>query len=93
MIGLFTHKAPSIIDYERLPLRRQRLVHIGAITAATSFLPAAQRMFVLAERFRNVSVTLEALKAGEAAIAKGKADNANTSAFEKCVGDMKAGKI
>ena len=32
-------------------------------------------------------------QAGEAAIAKGKADNTNTSAFEKCVADMKAGKI
>jgi hypothetical protein len=55
------------------------------------------------ETFRNLSAkanTLwaagkkdEALKVAEAAIAKGKADNVNTSAFEKRVADMKAGKL
>lgn len=35
----------------------------------------------------------EALKVADAAIAKGKAENANTSAFEKRVADMKAGKL
>lgn len=55
------------------------------------------------ETFRNLSARTnilwaagrkeEALKAGDAAIAKGKADNANTSAFEKRVADMKAGKM
>src|SRR5436190_21749814 len=35
----------------------------------------------------------EALKVADAAIAKGKADNVNTSAFEKRVADMKAGKL
>jgi len=55
------------------------------------------------ETFRNLSARTnvlwaagrkeEALKAGDAAIAKGKAENANTSAFEKRVADMKAGKI
>jgi Protein of unknown function (DUF2911) len=55
------------------------------------------------ETFRNLSTKTnilwdasrkeEALKVADAAIAKGKADNANTSAFEKRVADMKAGKI
>jgi hypothetical protein len=55
------------------------------------------------ETFRNLSAKAnilwaagkkeDALKIGDAAIAKGKADNANTSAFEKRVADMKAGKI
>lgn len=55
------------------------------------------------ETFRNLSARSnvlwaagrkeEALKAGDMAIAKGKAENANTSAFEKRVADMKAGKI
>jgi hypothetical protein len=55
------------------------------------------------ETFRNLSAKAnvlwaagkkdEALKVADAAIAKGKADNANTSAFEKRVADMKAGKI
>ena len=35
----------------------------------------------------------EALKVADAAIAKGKADKANTAAFEKRVADMKAGKL
>ena len=35
----------------------------------------------------------EALKVADAAIAKGKADKANTAAFEKRVADMKAGKM
>lgn len=35
----------------------------------------------------------EALKVADAAIAKGKADNQNTGAFEKRVADMKAGKL
>lgn len=35
----------------------------------------------------------EALKVADQAIAKGKAENANTAAFEKRVADMKAGKI
>lgn len=35
----------------------------------------------------------EALKVADAAIAKGKAENANTAAFEKRVADMKAGKL
>jgi len=55
------------------------------------------------ETFRNLSAKTnilwaagkkeEALKVADAAIAKGKADNANTAAFEKRVSDMKAGKI
>lgn len=55
------------------------------------------------ETFRNLSAKAsvlwaagkkeEALKVGDAAIARGKADNANTSAFEKRLADMKAGKI
>ena len=55
------------------------------------------------ETFRNLSAKTnilwaagrkeEALKIGDVAIAKGKTDNANTSAFEKRVADMKAGKI
>lgn len=55
------------------------------------------------ETFRNLSAKTnilwaagkkeEALKVGDAAIAKGKADNANTAAFEKRVADMKAGKM
>jgi len=55
------------------------------------------------ETFRNLSAKTnilwaagrkeEALKVGDAAIAKGKADNANTSAFEKRIADMKAGKM
>jgi hypothetical protein len=55
------------------------------------------------ETFRNLSARTnilwaagrkeEALKVADAAIAKGKADNANTSAFEKRVADMKAGKM
>jgi Protein of unknown function (DUF2911) len=35
----------------------------------------------------------EAIKVADAAIAKGKADKANTAAFEKRVADMKAGKM
>lgn len=35
----------------------------------------------------------EAIAVGDAAIAKGKADKANTAAFEKRVADMKAGKL
>ena len=35
----------------------------------------------------------EAIKVADAAIAKGKADKANTTAFEKRVADMKAGKM
>jgi hypothetical protein len=35
----------------------------------------------------------EAIKVADAAIAKGKADGANTAAFEKRVADMKAGKL
>jgi tetratricopeptide (TPR) repeat protein len=35
----------------------------------------------------------EALKVADAAIARGKADKANTAAFEKRVADMKAGKL
>jgi len=55
------------------------------------------------ETFRNLSAKAnilwaagrkeDALKVGDAAIAKGKADNANTSAFEKRIADMKAGKM
>jgi hypothetical protein len=55
------------------------------------------------ETFRNLSAKTnmlwaagrkeEALKVADAAIAKGKADNVNTSAFEKRVTDMKAGKM
>jgi hypothetical protein len=55
------------------------------------------------ETFRNLSAKAnilwaagkkeDALKIGDAAIAKGKADNANTATFEKRVADMKAGKI
>jgi len=55
------------------------------------------------ETFRNLSAKTnilwsagrkeEALKIGDAALAKGKAENANTSAFEKRVADMKAGKM
>ena len=55
------------------------------------------------ETFRNLSAKTnilwaagrkeEALKVGDAALAKGKAENANTSAFEKRVADMKAGKM
>ena len=55
------------------------------------------------ETFRNLSAKSnilwaagrkeEALKAGDEAMAKGKAENANTSAFEKRLADMKAGKI
>jgi predicted negative regulator of RcsB-dependent stress response len=35
----------------------------------------------------------EALTVADAAIAKGKADKANTAAFEQRVADMKAGKL
>jgi len=55
------------------------------------------------DTFRNLSAKTnilwaagrkeEALKVGDAALAKGKAENANTSAFEKRVADMKAGKL
>jgi hypothetical protein len=55
------------------------------------------------ETFRNLSAKTnvlwaagrkdEALKVADAALAKGKTENANTSAFEKRVADMKAGKI
>ncbi|HEY6971984.1 MAG TPA: DUF2911 domain-containing protein [Candidatus Angelobacter sp.] len=55
------------------------------------------------ETFRNLSAKAnilwaagrkeEALKVADTAIAKGKAENANTSAFEKRVADMKAGKV
>src|SRR5215470_7213610 len=55
------------------------------------------------DTFRNLSAKTnilwaagrkeEALKVGDAALAKGKAENANTSAFEKRVADMKAGKM
>jgi hypothetical protein len=55
------------------------------------------------ETFRNLSAKTnilwaagrkeEALKVGDTALAKGKAENANTSAFEKRLADMKAGKI
>src|SRR5215475_6881018 len=55
------------------------------------------------ETFRNLSAKTnilwaagrkeEALKVGDTAIAKGKADNANTAAFEKRVADMKAGRM
>jgi len=55
------------------------------------------------ETFRNLSAKTnmlwgagrkeEALKVADAAVAKGKADNVNTSAFEKRVADMKAGKM
>src|SRR5215471_7167570 len=54
------------------------------------------------ETFRNLSAKSnilwaagrkeEALKVGDEAIAKGKAENANISAFEKRLADMKAGK-
>jgi len=63
----------------------------------------ADQSIKVKETFRNLSTKTnilwsagkkeEALKIGDAAIAKGKADNANTSAFEKRVADMKAGKI
>jgi hypothetical protein len=55
------------------------------------------------ETFRNLSAKAnvlwasgqkeEAIKVADAAIAKGKADGANTAAFEKRVADMKAGKL
>jgi len=55
------------------------------------------------ETFRNLSAKSqilwragkkeEALTVADAAIAKGKADNVNTAAFEKTVADMKAGKM
>lgn len=55
------------------------------------------------ETFRNLSAKAnilwaagkkeEAITVAEAAIAKGKADKANTAAFEKRVADMKAGKL
>lgn len=55
------------------------------------------------ETFRNLSAKSnilwaagrkdEALKVGDEAIAKGKAENANTAAFEKRLADMKAGKV
>ncbi|HWZ45306.1 MAG TPA: DUF2911 domain-containing protein [Candidatus Saccharimonadales bacterium] len=55
------------------------------------------------ETFRNLSAKTnllwaagrkeEALKVGDAAIAKGKTENANTAAFEKRIADMKAGKV
>ena len=55
------------------------------------------------ETFRNLSAKAnilwaagrkpEAIAAGEAAVAKGKAENANTTAFEKRLADMKAGKL
>lgn len=55
------------------------------------------------ETFRNLSARTnilwaagrkeEALKTGDAALAKGKAENANTAAFEKRFADMKAGKM
>ena len=55
------------------------------------------------ETFRNLSAKSnilwaagrkeEALKVGDAAIARGKAENANTAAFEKRLADMKAGKV
>ncbi len=55
------------------------------------------------ETFRNLAAKTnilwaagqkeEALKVADAAIAKGKADKANTTAFEKRVADMKAGKL
>jgi hypothetical protein len=55
------------------------------------------------ETFRNLSAKTnilwasgkkeEALKIGDTAIAKGKAENANTSAFEKRFADMKTGKL
>lgn len=55
------------------------------------------------ETFRNLSAKAnilwaagkkdEALKVADAALARGKADNANIAAFEKRVADMKAGKI
>ena len=55
------------------------------------------------ETFRNLSARAnvlwaagrkeEALKVADEAIAKGKAENANTAAFEKRVADMKAGKV
>jgi hypothetical protein len=55
------------------------------------------------ETFRNLSAKSnmlwaagrkdEAFKVADAAIAKGKADNANTAAFEKRVADMKGGKM
>lgn len=55
------------------------------------------------ETFRNLSAKSnilwaagrkeEALKVGDEALAKGKAENANTAAFEKRLADMKAGKI
>lgn len=55
------------------------------------------------ETFRNLSAKSnilwaagrkeEALKVGDEAIAKGKAENANISAFEKRLADMRAGKI
>ncbi len=55
------------------------------------------------ETFRNLATKAnilwaagkkeEAITVGDAAIAKGKADKANTAAFEKRVADMKAGKL
>lgn len=55
------------------------------------------------ETFRNLATKAnilwaagkkeEAIAVGDAAIAKGKADKANTAAFEKRVADMKAGKL
>lgn len=55
------------------------------------------------ETFRNLSAKAnilwaagkkeEAITVGDAAIAKGKADKVNTTAFEKRVADMKAGKL
>lgn len=55
------------------------------------------------ETFRNLATKTnilwasgkkeEAITVGDAAIAKGKADKANTTAFEKRVADMKAGKL
>jgi hypothetical protein len=57
----------------------------------------------LKETFRNLSAKAnilwgagrkeEAIAAADAAIAKGKADKADTAAFEKRVADMKAGKL
>ena len=63
----------------------------------------ADQSIKVKETFRNLSAKTnilwaagkkeEALKVADAAIARGKADNANTSGFEKRVADMKAGKM
>jgi tetratricopeptide (TPR) repeat protein len=103
--ALWRAKADALIaanpTNELLPLQvAQTYVGDKNYTEALKFIDQSIKT---KETFRNLSAKAnvlwaagrkdEALKVADEAIAKGKADNVNTSAFEKRVADMKAGKL